>query len=72
MLETLFNWLPMFVLIGVWIYFIRQMQGDKSARSFQQSMEDLVVEQRRGNERLEQILAAMDKRISTLEEPSTR
>ena len=44
-LVLLFNWLPMLLLIGVWIFFMRQMQvGGGKAMSFGKSRAKLLTE----------------------------
>ena len=44
-LVLLFNWLPMLLLVGVWIFFMRQMQvGGGKAMSFGKSRAKLLTE----------------------------
>lgn len=66
LLELLVSWFPMLLLIGVWIYFMTQMKGGKYGAA--KYYGDYLAEQRRHNERLEQIIAKMDERIARLED----
>ncbi|MEZ5843587.1 MAG: hypothetical protein R3D27_07615 [Hyphomicrobiaceae bacterium] len=67
LLETLIAWLPMLILIGVWIYFMRQMRGKGGLTQFEY-MEQLLAETRRHNNELEKILNRIDERLARLEQ----
>ena len=44
-IEIFVAWFPMLLLVGVWIYFTRQMRG-RSGKSIQDLQLELVEEQR--------------------------
>ena len=47
-LGILFSWFPMLLLIGVWIFFMRQMQGGRGgAMGFGKSKAKLLSEAKR-------------------------
>ena len=54
-INTLINWFPMLLLIGVWIYFMRRHGGQSNPT---------LLEIRRQNEILERIATAIEKRSS--------
>lgn len=56
----LINWLPMLLLIGVWIYFMRRMRGGPLTK-YQADCMDLT---RRQVESLERIAAALEKKLN--------
>jgi ATP-dependent Zn protease len=56
-IDIFINWLPMIVLIGVWMYFLRRMRGGPYSKYQQESM-DLT---RRQVECLERIAATLEK-----------
>ena len=64
LLELLVSWLPMLLLIGVWIYFMRQMQG---GMSYVEYRKQALQEQRTHNETMKKLLETMDKRLQRLE-----
>lgn len=43
-MTVLVSWLPMIILIGIWIFFMRQMQGGGKAMSFGKSKAKLMTE----------------------------
>jgi ATP-dependent Zn protease len=49
---VLLNWLPMLLLVGVWVFFMRQMQGGRG----------IYGNQRRIADALERIAVALEKR----------
>ena len=53
----LIDWFPMLVLVGVWLYFMRQMQSAKSPQ--RQYMAAHLAEQKRHNEQMERLIAAL-------------
>ena len=53
----LIDWLPMLLLIGVWLYFMRQMQSAESPQ--RQYMVAHLAEQKRHNEQMERVIAAL-------------
>jgi hypothetical protein len=57
---TLINWFPMLLIFGVWIWFVRRMQGGHYNR-YQKECLDM---QRRYTEALERIAVALEKRTS--------
>jgi len=58
--------LPILILIGVWIWFMRRMQGPNSLAAKQrQYLVDALEEQRRTNQALERIAAALEQRDPT-------
>jgi len=46
LLGILLSWFPMLLLIGVWVFFMRQMQGGKGAMGFGKSKAKLLSEAR--------------------------
>ncbi len=65
-IEIFVAWFPMLLLVGVWIYFTRQMRG-RSGKSIQDLQLELVEEQRRHNANLEALIARMDQRLAAIE-----
>ena len=46
-MQILINWFPLFILIGLWIFFMRQMQGGgggRGAMSFGKSKARMLSE----------------------------
>lgn len=66
-IEIFVAWFPMLLLVGVWIYFTRQMRG-RSGKSIQDLQVELVEEQRRHNANLEALIARMDQRLAAMEQ----
>jgi ATP-dependent Zn protease len=67
---ALIEWFPMLLLIGVWLFFMRQMQVNgktKSGKTSVQISEEHVVELRRQNDLLEKIIKDQDARLQSLE-----
>jgi ATP-dependent Zn protease len=54
------NWFPMLLLIGVWVFFLRQMRG--GGGRFGQYQKDFQENARRQNELLERIAVALEKK----------
>ena len=52
LIGMLLNWLPLILLIGVWVFFMRQMQGRGGLYGYQ----------KRGVEALERIATALERR----------
>ena len=55
--DLLINWFPMLLLIGVWIFFMRQTLGGNSPQ--RQYMVANLAEQKRHNEQMEKLVAAL-------------
>lgn len=66
-LEVLINWFPMLMLIGVWIFFMRQMRG-KDGITSGQYMAAILDEQKKQNELMSQTLDNMNRRLQRLED----
>ena len=67
LMSMLFNWFPMLLLIGVWIFFMRQMQsGSGRAMGFGKSRAKLLTE-RQGRVTFDDV-AGVDEAKSDLEE----
>jgi ATP-dependent Zn protease len=62
LIDLLSNWFPMLLLVGVWIFFMRQMRGPNGPQ------ERSLAEQKRHNEALEKILASVDARLQKIED----
>jgi ATP-dependent Zn protease len=74
-LEALISWFPMLLLIGVWIFFMKKMQGNlrsASGKSPAQVAEEQLSEMRRQNDLLEKILTKQDARLQALENAEAR
>jgi len=58
---TLINWFPMILILGIWIYFIRRMQGGyyKNLMAIQKESAEAL---RRQADALERLAAAVEKR----------
>lgn len=65
--RVLLNWLPMLLMVAVWVYFIRKT-GVTGAMSYTQYLEATLAEQRKQNELLNAVIDKLDKRISNLED----
>jgi|CXWK01.1.fsa_nt_gi cell division protein FtsB len=65
--RVLLNWLPMLLLIAVWVYFMRKT-GISGSMSYSQYLEATLAEQRKQNELLNAVIDKLDKRISNLED----
>lgn len=57
--ETLLNWVPMLLLIAVWVWFLLRMRGGFYTKH-QKEYTELA---RRQAEALERIAAALEKRV---------
>jgi ATP-dependent Zn protease len=66
LIDLLSNWFPMLLLIGVWIFFMRQMRSQM--RGPDSPQERSLAEQKRHNEALEKILASIDARLRKVED----
>lgn len=51
-MAVVINWFPMLLIFGVWLFFLRQMQGGRGLYSHQRRMADA----------LERIATALEKR----------
>jgi ATP-dependent Zn protease len=58
--DIFINWFPMLLLIGVWIVFLRRMQG--GGRYMTQYQRDYMATAQRQTEILERIALALEKR----------
>ena len=58
-IEVLINWLPMLLLIGVWVFFLRRMSAGKYMSKWQT---ETISEMRRQNDLLERIATSLDKK----------
>jgi hypothetical protein len=70
LLTVLIGWLPMLLLIGVFIYFTRTLMSRTRSISrliSVQYMEELLKETRRHNEHVERLLASTNERLSIIE-----
>jgi ATP-dependent Zn protease len=56
--DILINWFPMFLLIGVWIYFLTRMRGGFMGSYYKEVLELY----RRQAEALERVAAALEKK----------
>jgi ATP-dependent Zn protease len=56
-MDVFINWFPMLLLIGVWVFFLRQMRGGGS--KYQRDCMELM---RRQAEAVERIAVALEKR----------
>ncbi|MEQ1651988.1 MAG: hypothetical protein ABL897_05840 [Hyphomicrobium sp.] len=56
LLSIAVQWLPMIVLIGVWLYFMRRQSNPLKGISHAEYLEQLLAEERRHNAQLEKIL----------------
>lgn len=64
------NWLPILVLIGVFIYVARRSQSAYSGRSGKthgEMLEEYVVEMKRQNDLIEKIVQDQEARLQRLE-----
>lgn len=61
LIELLLSWLPMIVLIAVWVYFMRRHGGPAGMQ------QQIVEEYKKNNELLRQIIERKDQRIARLE-----
>jgi len=59
LVELLLNWFPMLLIFGVWVVFLRKMQGGQYAN---QQKKHLEVQMRQADA-LERIAAALEKRV---------
>jgi cell division protease FtsH len=62
------NWLPMLLIIGVWIYFMKKGGG----LGYGKYLEEHLAENKRQNELMLKLLEKMDERIARLEDTSRR
>jgi ATP-dependent Zn protease len=65
LIDLLSNWFPMLLLVGVWIFFLRQMRGQ--IRGPNSPQERSIAELKRHNEALEKILVSIDARLQKIE-----
>lgn len=68
--EILVDWLPMVVLVGLWLYFMKRSQRAYSAtsgKSHGQLLEEHLEATRRQNELLEQLVRDQETRLQRLE-----
>lgn len=65
LLGAILSWVPMILLIGVWIYFMRRYSGPGGAASTNQK---ILAEYQRHNELMEKVVDRMDQRIRRLED----
>jgi hypothetical protein len=61
-IDFLSNWFPLLLLVGVWIFFMRQTRGADSPQ------QQALAEQKRHNAALESILASHEARLQEIEE----
>jgi ATP-dependent Zn protease len=68
--EALVSWFPMLLLIGVWVFFMRQMKGfskSSTGKTGIQIAEQNMLELKRHNDLLEKLVQSQDQRIQRLE-----
>ena len=75
--DALISWFPMLILLGAWLYFMRQQRNRLSSpagasrgemfATYLQQQERMIVQQERLNHALETALAAQETRIARLE-----
>jgi ATP-dependent Zn protease len=58
--DIFINWFPMILLIGVWLYFLRRMQGGGLLSSYYKDMLAINIRQA---EALERIAVALEKKV---------
>jgi ATP-dependent Zn protease len=71
--EVLVSWLPMLLLIGVFVYFARHSQHvytGRSGKTHGEMLEDYLTEIRRQNDLIEKVVQDQEARLQRLE--STR
>ncbi len=66
-LDIFVNWFPLVLLIGVWIYFMRQFRG-KNGLSHGQYLEAILEEYKKQNAILTKVLETMEQRLKRLED----
>ncbi len=54
--KLILNWIPMLLLIAVWVWFLTRMRGGKGYQN------QILEEYRRQNATLERIAAALERR----------
>ncbi|MCF6199204.1 MAG: hypothetical protein L3J67_07380 [Hyphomicrobiaceae bacterium] len=66
-MEIFLSWLPMLLLTGVWVYFMRGLKS-KSGKTPVVLQEELLIEVRRQNDLIEDVIKDHGERILRLEE----
>jgi cell division protease FtsH len=66
-IDIVVSWFPMLLLIGVWIWFMRQMRG-KSGLTQGQYFEAILEEYKKQNAVTNKLLETMDQRLRRLED----
>ena len=62
--QTIIGWVPMLLLIGVWVFFMRKMSaGGKSGMSNNQYLKELLAENKRHNDQMENLLGRLTDHI---------
>lgn len=62
-IELLVSWMPMLLLIGVWVYFMQRYAGrSKSGLTQIQYLDELLQETRRHNQQIEKLIERLVER----------
>lgn len=70
LIEVLVTWLPMLLLIAVWVIMMKQGRSaytGKSGKTHGEMLEEHIAEMRRQNDLLEKVVKDQDARIAKLE-----
>lgn len=69
-IEILVAWLPMLLLIAVWVFYMRRSRGiymGQSGKTHGEMLEEHIAEMRRQNDLLEKLVKDQEMRLQRLE-----
>jgi len=70
LIPVIVNWLPILVLIGVFIYFAQRSQSvytGRSGKTHGEMLEEYIVEMKRQNDLIEKVVQDQEARLQRLE-----
>jgi hypothetical protein len=70
LIPLIVNWLPIIVLIGVFIYFAKRSQSvytGRSGKTHGEMLEEYIVEMKRQNDLIEKVVQDQETRLQRLE-----
>ena len=70
LIPLIVNWLPILVLIGVFIYFAQRSQSvytGRSGKTHGEMLEEYIVEMKRQNDLIEKVVQDQEARLQRLE-----
>lgn len=70
LIPLIVNWLPILVLLGVFIYFVNRSQSvytGRSGKTHGEMLEEYIVEMKRQNDLIEKVVQDQEARLQRLE-----